>query len=392
MLYRFVYWFMRLSLRVYYRSIQIQGLSLLPKTGPVILYANHPGSALDAFLLGVFIQRPIHFFARADMFSHPLGAYFMRNLHMHPVQHHESGRNSLHQNDDTIQKALELLQAGEVILFFPEGSSHTDYHVLPFRKGVFRIALQWQKQHPNADLHAFPVGINYEHPTKARTLVNVTGGNPFLIAPFQNENEAVALRNLTLYAHAQLLPLIVHHPLRDINHQAATALSKKRWNESKNSSDWFLDTYQRDLHNLSVTQESVIPWKERWSNQLDLRWLYQLPPHTISWYFWFLMPVAWFGRLLNGLPIVMANQIAHKKVYREDFYAWIRLACGAVFYLLWWLTCTVLAFLCLPIQIAWIIPLCLILTGTIWIWWQDRWETRQRKRIIEAYPNTTPLV
>jgi 1-acyl-sn-glycerol-3-phosphate acyltransferase len=392
MLYRFVYWLMRLSLRVYYRSIQVQGLSQLPKTGPVILYANHPGSALDAFLLGVFIQRPIHFFARADMFTHPWGAYLMRKLHMHPVQHHESGRSSLHQNDDTIQKALELLQAGEVILFFPEGSSHTDYHALPFRKGVFRIALQWQKQNPSADIYAFPVGINYEHPTKARTLVNIKGGNPFLIAPFQVENDAIALRNLSLHAHAQLLPLIVHHPQPDINHRAATELSQQRWIETKNRSNWFLDSYQDNIHGLTMVQESAIPWKQRWLDKQDLRWLYQLPQQKTGWYFWLITPLAWFGRLLNGLPIEMANRIAYKKVYREDFFAWIRLACGAVFYLLWWLMCTLIAFLFLPIVIAWIVPCSLIITGTIWIWWQDRWETRQRKLAIEAYPNTTPPV
>lgn len=392
MLYRIAYWLMWVALRIYYRAIRTQGLERLPPKGPLILYANHPGSALDAFLLGVLLDRPIHFFARGDMFAHPLAAKYMRKLHMHPVFHHEAGRATIGQNDETIDAALRLLDAGEVILFFPEGNSHTDYHLSPFRKGVFRIALQWLAEHPHDELQAFPVGINYEHPTKAGGLINVQGGQAFSIRAFcRNEFTPAMLRNLTQYAHQQLLPLVVHHPERDASHQAPFALSKKRWEQTKNEDTWFVDFYQSSINEITIPEKSAKPWKKRWKDGLDYRWVYQTPQahHSLFWMI-VLAPGALLGSISNGIPLALAKGIARKKVYREDFYAWIQLAAATGLYLLWWLICVVLSVFFLPIQWAGMVAVGLPLLGICWRCWTDQYERWLRNKIISTYPNISP--
>ena len=61
--------FLRIALRVYYRSIQVQGRQLFPEQGPVLLIANHPNSFVDPAVLVDLLSQPIYFGANHKLFS-----------------------------------------------------------------------------------------------------------------------------------------------------------------------------------------------------------------------------------------------------------------------------------------------------------------------------------
>src|SRR4051794_21599485 len=82
-----VYWVVRALIQpfflVYFRLRRL-GRDHLPKTGPLIIAANHR-SFLDPFMLGLITRRPIHYVAKRELFSHPLVGWFLSSLGAFPV-------------------------------------------------------------------------------------------------------------------------------------------------------------------------------------------------------------------------------------------------------------------------------------------------------------------
>src|SRR5687768_4021273 len=124
MLYPFAKILMTIILRLFYRRIYATGLETIASKGPAIIIANHSSSLMDAALLGVLISRPAWFFTRADVFSGFLAKKLLSWLHMLPVHHHQSGRNTLQTNEHSFHKAEKILNQGGIIVIFPEGISH----------------------------------------------------------------------------------------------------------------------------------------------------------------------------------------------------------------------------------------------------------------------------
>ena len=65
---------LRVAFRVYYRSIQVQGMERFPPKGPVLLVANRPSSLLDPAVLVYLLSRPVHFGAKHTLFKGPFRA------------------------------------------------------------------------------------------------------------------------------------------------------------------------------------------------------------------------------------------------------------------------------------------------------------------------------
>jgi 1-acyl-sn-glycerol-3-phosphate acyltransferase len=60
---------LRVAFKLYFRSINIQGLERFPQHGAVLLVANHPNSLLDPAILVTLLPRPIHFGASIIIFK-----------------------------------------------------------------------------------------------------------------------------------------------------------------------------------------------------------------------------------------------------------------------------------------------------------------------------------
>lgn len=117
--------------RTYFR-VTITGAEVVPESGPVILAANHQ-SFLDPPMVGLRIVRPPVYLARRSLFRNRFFGALIRYFGAAPIDREGPGVGSLRQS-------LRFLEAGRVLVLFPEGTRSRDGSVGPFRPGVALLA------------------------------------------------------------------------------------------------------------------------------------------------------------------------------------------------------------------------------------------------------------
>jgi glycerol-3-phosphate dehydrogenase (NAD(P)+) len=133
---RFVYWtaraFLQPAIFIYFR-LRRTGHKHIPK-GPVILAANHR-SFLDPFIVGACTFRPVYFVAKKELFDRRWQGWLLNRLGAFPVKRGQS-------DEEMMQTALTLLERGEAVVIFPEGTRHREGPLHEPRRGVGRLALE----------------------------------------------------------------------------------------------------------------------------------------------------------------------------------------------------------------------------------------------------------
>ncbi len=108
-------------------SCRRAGWKNLPRTGPVLLVANHQ-SMFDPVLVGLASRRYLSYLARANLFTQPGLGPLIRSLNAIPID-----RNM---GKDGIQAVIDSLGQGRCVLMFPEGERTATGEVLPLKPGV----------------------------------------------------------------------------------------------------------------------------------------------------------------------------------------------------------------------------------------------------------------
>lgn len=105
----------------------------LRQRGKVIYVSNHM-VLFDPVVIGVLVNRFIHFMAKASLSRKPFSAWVFRSLLTFPVEQYTADRKA-------IQKAIDLLNAGKAFGVFPEGHRSADGTTMDsFDKGCAFIA------------------------------------------------------------------------------------------------------------------------------------------------------------------------------------------------------------------------------------------------------------
>src|SRR5215211_856169 len=132
----FVYWPVRFvvqpAVQIYFRVRRL-GREHIPDGG-VILAANHR-SFLDPFAIGICVGRPVYFVAKRELFKKPLLGWFLNAMGAFPVRRGQS-------DEESVQTALALLERGQAIVMFPEGTRIRTGSLARPKRGVGRLALQ----------------------------------------------------------------------------------------------------------------------------------------------------------------------------------------------------------------------------------------------------------
>ena len=130
-IYRVAKSFVWLYLHAIFR-FHVSGRQNVPKRGGVLLAANHI-SAYDPPAVGCVIPRPAYFMAKKELFDNPLKNLIMSIARCIPIHRGDVGRA-------TIKRINELLNQGQAILLFPEGTRSRNGELIAGKEGVGMIA------------------------------------------------------------------------------------------------------------------------------------------------------------------------------------------------------------------------------------------------------------
>jgi acyl-[acyl-carrier-protein]-phospholipid O-acyltransferase / long-chain-fatty-acid--[acyl-carrier-protein] ligase len=112
--------------------IRIVGQQHVPTRGAALLVCNHL-SHVDGFLVGGCIQRFVRFMVYRPYYEHPMLRWFLSRIHAIPVA---PGRDAI----ASLERARQELEAGHVVCIFAEGQISRTANLLPFKRGLERVA------------------------------------------------------------------------------------------------------------------------------------------------------------------------------------------------------------------------------------------------------------
>lgn len=111
---------------------EVSGLENVPRHGPYLLAANHC-SHLDPPMLGCQIPHQVRFFARKSLWKPGIPKWWMDHIECIPVDRDGADVGAL-------KKTIAALEAGAVVILFPEGTRSMDGQLQPAKAGVGMIA------------------------------------------------------------------------------------------------------------------------------------------------------------------------------------------------------------------------------------------------------------
>lgn len=179
---------------------KVEGLENVPQEGPAILMINHI-AFIDPIVVLHVLPRNIVPLAKIEVYEYPVWGRFTKMWGVIPVRREEFDRHA-------VQKVLEVLKAGEIVLVAPEGTRGTALQegkegvaYLASRSGVpvIPVALEGTPGFP-----APPFSAAWRQPG-----ATVRFGRPFCYKPELRRAGREMLRKMTdeaMYKLAELLP------------------------------------------------------------------------------------------------------------------------------------------------------------------------------------------
>jgi 1-acyl-sn-glycerol-3-phosphate acyltransferase len=119
----------------------VEGMDNIPEEGGAILASNHL-SFSDSFFLPMEMQRRLTFLAKGDYFTGrgvkgKLTAAFFKGINQVPVDR-SGGRAS----EAALNAGVDLLERGELLGIYPEGTRSPDGRLYRGKTGIARMALE----------------------------------------------------------------------------------------------------------------------------------------------------------------------------------------------------------------------------------------------------------
>lgn len=169
----------KLTFRLFYRSIDIKGLENIPKGVPVILAPNHQNALMDALAAMQGLKGVQVFIARADIFQNKFIARILNFIKILPAYRMRDGYGNLGKNEEVFEKAIEVLQNGRIFCIMPEGT-HSEFRQLkPLVKGIFRLIFKYIEENPDKTRPVIiPVGLDYSNYQSCRSQIIINYGKP----------------------------------------------------------------------------------------------------------------------------------------------------------------------------------------------------------------------
>jgi 1-acyl-sn-glycerol-3-phosphate acyltransferase len=132
-----VYWVARAILQpamMLLFRVKRLGREHIPSDGAVLLAPNHR-SFLDPWVVGICLGRPAFFVAKSELFHNRLVGWLLNSLGAFPIRRGES-------DEEAMETARVLLERGNALMIFPEGTRIRTGSLGQPKRGVGRLALE----------------------------------------------------------------------------------------------------------------------------------------------------------------------------------------------------------------------------------------------------------
>lgn len=134
-MYKFGHWLCRILFDTLWR-LKIIGQENIPERGGAIIASNHI-SFFDPPLIGSAIKREIHYLAKEELFRYPILGWIIKQVNVHPLRR---GKQDIR----AFKTALHLLQQGQMLLVFPEGTRSLTGELQKAKPGAAMLAVRAQ--------------------------------------------------------------------------------------------------------------------------------------------------------------------------------------------------------------------------------------------------------
>lgn len=393
------------ALACYFRRSWYLGKDRLPATGPVVVISNHAASFLDAMLMGVMLNRPIHYFARGDIFRNKWARRIFSRLHMIPLFSADLAKDQLHRNADSFSKGEEVLKKNGLLLIFPEGLSRMERNMLPFRKGTSRIILQTLASSPDMTIHVVPIGIHYRK-HEVLSDVQLTTGKVLAVGSEYRDlyasqasrtvNELtrtleMAMREVVLYVEQDQRSAIVEKQLELFDNDCGGRFTYDDFHAQKAVCEKVSRMDDGSVEKLAAAQQTYFSLLQQ-HNLNDEVVVQKANPIVTMALLLFGLPLFIIG-LINLPPYLFGKYMADTKVSRQDFYTSVISAVSAFSYVLWLALWWVMALLSGNVLLTGLVVLMPMLGWLALGWWQrfKQWRIRQNWRRTPQEVKTTLL-
>lgn len=347
MLYRFLQFLMRKSLLVHYLEVKGIGISTIPKEGPLMIAASHPNSFLDAIIIAVLINRPLHFLARSDVFGAKWANYILRKLNLIPIYRMQEGHGNLNRNDQTFNECHKILEKGGAIIIFVEGVSLTDMKLRPLKKGLARISFGFTELHQFAkECYIAPIALNYDRPTEFRSKVTAAVGNVIKVSDYtsiyqKNNNKGFMALNEAIFHELKTHTIEVEEK----NYMVYKAMAEldSCFEQNSLSRKILIAEHVQDVSRKNSEEFNEL--KSIIENAFSILKDYKLNfrklkiNHGVSMkesiFLIITSPLAITAFIANFLPMYFSKLITDKTVKLDEFYASVRLVLGSILWIIW---------------------------------------------------------
>jgi 1-acyl-sn-glycerol-3-phosphate acyltransferase len=342
----------RLTLRLFFRRIEVEGREGVPPAGPVLLVANHTNALVDPLVLVISLRRRVTLTAKNVLARNPLLGLLMTGLGVVTFHRREDiGKGAdRRQNLDSLRRLREVLQRGGAVCIFPEGISHSDLHMRPFRTGAARLALEYVRTAGNPGrLSIVPVGLLYTAKDRFRSAVWLRCGVPLDVADWLAANPDADALALTEEVRQRVEALLVQYQTRreslilsgaaDLLASGAAPPAPLGWGERPVAEDFrLLARLQAGYHTLREThpeEVEALAWRvRRYRAELrrlgiEAREIY-LPLHSGKALFFVVRelellvvgaPLALFGAVNHLVPYLTVRALARALSKDKDHWA-----------------------------------------------------------------------
>ncbi len=134
------------SLVMPYFKVTVEGLQHVPATGPAVIAGNHL-SFVDSFVLALALPRPLYYLGKSDYWESARTRWLVAGAGVVPV-HRDGGDRG----EGSLRAGVQLLQRGDLLGIYPEGTRSPDGRLYRGKTGPVRMALE-------ADAPVVPFGV-----------------------------------------------------------------------------------------------------------------------------------------------------------------------------------------------------------------------------------------